>query len=382
MLSSSLLVIKIGSSLVVDAQRNPRSAWMQALASDILALRQAGKKVILVSSGAVALGRKYITADATRTLSLDEKQAAAACGQPLLMAAWQAALADSTLYPAQILLTQHDTEIRRSYLNARNTLLTLLDASTLDAGVIPIINENDTVATLEIRYGDNDRLAARVAQMVGADALVLLSDIDGLYTANPNEDALAQHLPIVAEITPAIEKMAGGTQAGGVGSGGMITKIEAAKIATKSGCVTYLCSGKPLHPLHLLQTGGKHTLFHAASEPLSARQQWITGAIQPLGEVTVDHGAAAALRRGKSLLFAGVTAIVGDFSKGDLLAIYDEKSRLVAKGLSSYDHAVAQSFIGKQRAAIRAMQGEDAPSALVHRDNLVLEKHTTDEENG
>ncbi len=362
-----LLTLKIGSALLVDTARQPRNAWMQSLAQDIAALHKNGTQVILVSSGAVALGRGQLTAE-NRKLDLNEKQAAAACGQPLLMAAWEAAFAPLGLHTAQILLTQHDTENRRSYLNARNTLLALLEA-----GIIPIINENDTVATAEIRYGDNDRLAARVAQMAGADALVLLSDIDGLYTANPQENPHAQHLPAVYEITDVIEEMAGGVAAGSVGSGGMITKIEAAKIATRSGCATYLCSGKQEHPLQQLLGGGKHTVFHAVGTPLSARKQWISGAIQPAGEATIDSGAAHALSQGKSLLFAGVTAISGQFDKGELLAIYVAPHKLLAKGLSNYDSKEALQLVGKRSDEILRLYGEDTPHELIHRNNLVME---------
>lgn len=360
----SLLVIKIGSSLLVDAARKPRGRWMRSLAADIAALKAQGTKVILVSSGAVALGRKHITAD-NRKLGLNEKQAAAACGQPALMAAWQKACATQGLHTAQLLLTQHDTEIRRSYLNARNTLLTLLEA-----GVLPIINENDTVATAEIRYGDNDRLAARVAQMAGADMLVLLSDVDGLYTSNPATDPAAQHLPEVNEITAAIEAMAGGAQNDGIGSGGMITKIEAAKIATKSGCTTYLCSGQKLHPLQALISGGKHTVFPSHLSPLSARKQWISGAIQPAGTLTVDAGAATALTQGKSLLFAGVLKLKGEFFKGDLLAIITQDNRLIAKGLCNYDSREALPLLGKRSSELP----ENASAELIHRDNLVMER--------
>lgn len=362
----SLLTLKIGSALLVDADRRPRLAWMQELAEDIADIRQSGIRVILVSSGAVALGRGQITAG-NRKLSLSEKQAAAACGQPLLMAAWQQVLTPQGLQSAQLLLTQNDTENRRSYLNARNTLLTLLEA-----GIIPIINENDTIATAEIRYGDNDRLAARIAQMAGADTLVLLSDIDGLYTANPQQHPNANHLPEIRDITPEIEAMAGGVAAGSVGSGGMITKIEAAKIATRSGCATYLCSGKQGHPLRTLMNGGKHTVFQTAGTPLSARKQWISGAIQPSGEVTIDAGAARALQQGKSLLFAGVSSISGDFSKGDLLAVYSPEKLLLAKGLSNYDCKEALQLIGKRSDEILERFGEDTPQELIHRNNLVM----------
>lgn len=361
--NSSLLVIKIGSSLLVDAARKPRTKWMKSLAADIAALRAKGTKVILVSSGAVALGRKQITTE-DRTLTLNEKQAAAACGQPLLMAAWQKAFVIQNLHTAQILLTQNDTEIRRSFLNARNTLLALLEAN-----LIPIINENDTVATTEIRYGDNDRLAARIAQMASADALILLSDIDGLYTANPHTVPSAKHLFEVAEITPAIEAMADGTQATGIGSGGMITKIEAAKIATKSGCTTYLCDGKALNPIAALLGGATHTIFHSRITPLSARKQWISGGIHPAGTATIDVGAAVALTQGKSLLFAGVTKLMGEFAKGDLLAVVTQDNKLIAKGLSNYDSREAMSLVGKRSQELP----ENSPAELIHRDNLVLE---------
>jgi glutamate 5-kinase len=362
----SLITLKIGSALLIEGQNQPRLTWMRALTEDITQLRQQGHRVMIVSSGAVALGRNAIAPQGQK-LDLPQKQAAAACGQPLLMAAWQAAMATQRLSVAQILLTQQDTENRRSYLNARNTLLTLLEA-----GIIPIINENDTIATQEIRYGDNDRLAARVAQMAGADLLILLSDVDGLYTANPQQHPDATHLAEIREITLEIEDMAGGVLAGGVGSGGMITKIEAAKMATRSGCTTLLTSGRELHPLQRLWSGGRHSCFHAHPVPLSARKQWISGGIQPAGTITIDAGAAQALMQGRSLLFAGVLHINGQFEKGDLLAIVNEAGTILAKGLSNFDSRDARPLTRKRSDEILQHYGENIATELVHRDNLVL----------
>jgi len=359
------IVIKIGSSLVADSHGKPRHDWMASLAADVAALRHQGKRIILVSSGAVALGRHLLAAEKTALL-LQQKQAAAACGQPYLIRAWQEAFAPVLLPVAQLLLTLQDSENRRCYLNARNTLLTLLDA-----GIIPIVNENDTVATAEIRYGDNDRLAARVAQMAGADLLVLLSDVQGLYTANPATNPDAQFIPSVSAITPEVEAMAG-PPLSGVGTGGMVTKIQAAKMATHSACHTVICNGHSMNPLTQLSDETRRTVFLASGDGLSAWQQWIIGSMAPIGNVTVDAGAANALQQGKSLLPAGVTTLQGRFSKGDAIGVYTENGQLLAKGLANYDDVDAQKILGKQSAQIASLLGYEGPTELIHRDNLAL----------
>ncbi len=360
------LVVKIGSALVVDAARAaPRAAWLAALAEDIAALRARGGEVIVVSSGAIALARRSLGL-ASRRLRLEEKQAAAAVGQIRLAGAWSAALADHQLIAAQLLLTLDDTEDRRRYLNARATLATLLHL-----GCVPVINENDTVATAEIRFGDNDRLAARVAEMVGADQLVLLSDIDGLYTADPRRDPAARHIPVVAAITPEIEAM-GGAPPPGYSSGGMRTKLVAARIATGAGCAMAIAPGEAPHPLRALAAGGRCTWFLPAPEGRSARKRWLLGSLQPLGSFTIDAGAARALAAGRSLLPAGVTAIEGRFERGDPVLVRDGQGRVLARGLSAYASEDAARIIGHRSAAIAEILGWRGRDELIHRDDLAL----------
>ena len=360
------LVVKIGSALVVDAARAaPRAAWLAALAEDIAALRARGGEVIVVSSGAIALARRSLGL-ASRRLRLEEKQAAAAVGQIRLAGAWSAALADHQLIAAQLLLTLDDTEDRRRYLNARATLATLLHL-----GCVPVINENDTVATAEIRFGDNDRLAARVAEMVGADQLVLLSDIDGLYTADPRRDPAARHIPVVAAITPEIEAM-GGAPPQGYSSGGMRTKLVAARIATGAGCAMAIAPGEAPHPLRALAAGGRCTWFLPAPEGRSARKRWLLGSLQPLGSFTIDAGAARALAAGRSLLPAGVTAIEGRFERGDPVLVRDGQGRVLARGLSAYASEDAARIIGHRSAAIAEILGWRGRDELIHRDDLAL----------
>jgi len=331
---------------------------------DVADLRASGKEILLVSSGAVALGRGVL--NLSGKLKLEEKQAAAACGQPLLMEAWKKALAKHNINCAQLLLTLDDSEDRRRYLNARNTLEVLLSH-----GVIPIVNENDTVATAELRVGDNDRLSARVAQMSGAEMLVLLSDVDGLYTANPSQDPDAQHIGIITEITPEIRAMAGDSTSR-VGTGGMVTKLEAAEIANAAGCQMVITLGNIAHPLKALQDGARCTWFVAESTPPSARQAWIAGALAPLGSFTVDAGAAQALLSGKSLLPAGVITSEGIFGRGDAVWIKSAEGKLLAKGLSAYKSEDAVKIIGKQTADIENILGFRGRQSLVHRDDLVL----------
>ncbi len=365
------IVLKVGSALLVDPERGAvDSGWLAVMADDVARLRRRGAEVLLVSSGAVALGRRRLGLPLRGELELQEKQAAAAAGQSLLMRAWEEALAPHGLHTAQVLLTRDDTEVRRRWLNARATVDTLLRL-----GAIPVVNENDTVATEEIRYGDNDRLAARVAQMIGADLLVLLSDIDGLYTADPRRDAAARHIARVDSLTPEIEAMAGGANAAqGVGTGGMATKLAAARIARGAGCATLVTLGRRdgQGPLAAVEAGARATLFTAHATPALAYKQWIAGSLAPQGALVVDAGAVAALRDGKSLLPAGVTAVEGRFGKGDAVIVRDGDGHEVARGLTAYGADDAAAIQGLRSSAIEARLGYRGPAALIHRDDLVV----------
>jgi glutamate 5-kinase len=365
--SAKRIVIKIGSALIVDAEAGaPNSAWLNALADDVAAARANGQHVCIVSSGAIALGRHVLSLP--RTLRLEEKQAAAAAGQARLMGAYEAAFARHRIPVAQALLTPDDTERRRRWLNARATLETLLGL-----GAVPIINENDTVATVEIRYGDNDRLGARAAQMISADALILLSDIDGLYEHDPRKHPDAVFVPEVRAITREIEAMAGGAnEAAGVGAGGMRTKIEAARIATRAGCAVAITKGAEPHPLQRLKAGGRATWFLPSATPRQAYKSWIAGALAPQGALVVDRGAASALRAGKSLLPAGVIDVRGNFEKGDAVRVLDEGGRELARGLARYDAADAARIKGLKSADIEPTLGYAAGAVLAHADDLVL----------
>jgi glutamate 5-kinase len=365
--SAQRLVVKIGSSLVVDQDEGaPRTAWLAGIAADIADLHRRGAEVIVVSSGAIALARRTLRLTQKR-LRLEEKQAAAAVGQIRLAQAWSEALSAQSMTAAQLLLTLDDTEDRRRYLNARATLNTLLAL-----GCIPVINENDTVATTEIRFGDNDRLAARVAEMVQADALILLSDIDGLYTADPRRDpAAAEHIPVVPVVTPEIEAM-GGEPPPGYSSGGMRTKLAAARIATQAGCAMAIARGYTDRPLTALAQGARCTWFLPAPEGRSARKSWIAGALAPLGTLTVDAGAARALKAGRSLLPAGVRAVEGSFQRGDPVVIAGPDGTPLARGLSAYASADAQQIIGHRSDEIEAILGWRGRDEIVHRDDLVL----------
>jgi glutamate 5-kinase len=366
LLDARRVVIKVGSALLVEsATGRLNRAWLETLASDISRLRERGQEVLLVSSGAIALGRRHLGLP-TGKLRLDESQAAAAVGQISLAHAWKEALERHGLGVAQILLTFGDTEERRRYLNARNTLSTLLRL-----GAIPVINENDTVATAEIRYGDNDRLAARVAQMISADCLLLLSDVDGLYTADPTRDANAQFIAEVRAITPEIERMAGGVSSN-VGSGGMATKIAAARIAVNAGCHMCVSLGRELHPVKRIEDGTRCTWFYPAATPSTVRKQWIAGTLKPSGELVVDAGASAALRAGKSLLPAGVTAVQGSFQRGDAVVIRDAEGHELARGLASYSSRDAERLKGRQSTEIESVLGYRGRDELVHRDDLVF----------
>ncbi len=360
------VVVKVGSALLVDADKGRLNrAWLESFSADISAMRRRGQEVILVSSGAIALGRRHLGLSAGR-LKLEESQAAAAVGQIRLAHAYKELLDAHGITVAQILLTLGDTEQRRRYLNARGTLNTLLSL-----GAVPVINENDTVATAEIRYGDNDRLAARVAQMTGADCLVLLSDIDGLYTANPSENPNAEFIPRVLQITPAIEAMAGGVGSD-MGSGGMQTKIAAAKIAVAAGCHLCISKGAAQHPLKRIEEGVRCTWFVPSSTPLAMRKQWIAGTLKPAGAIAVDDGAVRALLSGKSLLPAGVTRAVGRFERGDTVSIIGPDGNEVARGICAYSDSDAARIIGRKSAEIEKVLGFRGRDEIVHRDDLVL----------
>lgn len=360
------LVVKVGSALLVDeASGNLQREWMDAFADDIAACKARGQEVIIVTSGAVATGRRHLGL-VGRTLKLEEKQAAAATGQIRLAHAWQEALARHAITVAQVLVTPEDTEARQRHLNARATISTLLRL-----GAVPLINENDTIATEEIRFGDNDRLAARVAQMVSADTLVLLSDIDGLYTADPKKDPNATLIERVTEITPDIEAMADKPPPG-FSSGGMITKIMAARIAMKAGCRMGIALGRLMHPLSQLDTN-RCTWFIPSATPLSARKQWIAAHVSTQGTFTIDDGALAALQRGKSLLPAGVTAIEGSFERGDAVIIKTAEGKEVARGLSAYSSEEANRIKGRQSGEIDQILGDmGGRDVIIHRDDLVL----------
>jgi glutamate 5-kinase len=371
------VVVKVGSRLLVEGvEGEPHRPWLAGLACDLAMLRGRGSQVVVVSSGAVALGRGRLGLP-RRTLTLAQKQAAAAAGQSLLMRAWEEALAPLGLATAQVLLTPDDTEVRRRFVNARATLATLLAC-----GAVPVVNENDTVATEEIRYGDNDRLAARVAQMAGADLLVLLSDVDGLYTADPSMDPTAAHIGRVERIDESVEALAGGPNArAGVGSGGMATKIAAARIAAHAGCATLVAAGSVDRPLSALDAGARHTWFAAAASPAAAYKAWIGGSLEPRGTICVDAGAAAALRRGKSLLAAGVSAVEGRFGKGDTVRVRDVAGREVGRGLSRYDAAEAIQIAGMRSSQIEQTLGYEG-GPIIHADDLALGPPTGLEEPG
>jgi glutamate 5-kinase len=360
------IVVKVGSALLVDqASGQVNRPWLETLVEDLLRLRARKQEVVLVSSGAIALGRRELKLPAG-TLKLEQSQAAAAVGQIALAHIYKELFAASGVTVAQILLTLEDSERRRRYLNARATLTELLGLGTL-----PVINENDTVATTEIRYGDNDRLAARVAQMTSADCLLLLSDVSGLYTADPNLDPAAKLIPEVREITPEIEAMGGGS-ASAVGSGGMATKIAAAKIATAAGCAMAIAAGAPLHPVRRLEEGADCSWFLPASNPENARKQWIAGSLRPKGAITIDAGALQALRSGKSLLPAGVVAITGRFSRGDTVSVLDKDGNEIARGMIAYGDRDAVRILGKRSADIEALLGFQGRTEMIHRDDLVM----------
>ena len=363
---AQIIIIKVGSALLVNEQQGRiNEEWLAGMAADIASLHAAGKSVVVVSSGAIALGQKGLGLPGT-SLRLEEKQAAAATGQVILANAWMMALAQHCISTAQILLSPDDTETRRRHLNARATMKTLLELKS-----VPVVNENDTVTTAEIRYGDNDRLAARVAAMLSADMLCLLSDIDGLYTENPAQNSAATHLGEVDALTPEVLKMAGSANAT-YASGGMVTKLEAARIATKAGCDMVICDGRPLGPLSRLRDGARSTLFHAGASPLTARKQWIAGALSPKGSLTVDAGALGALRKGRSLLPAGILAVEGQFERGDLIAIHNQDGAVIGHGLSAYSADDANIICGHKSREIETLLGYRGRDEIIHADNLVM----------
>ena len=366
LLSARRLVVKIGSALLVDEESGAiRRDWLDALGDDVAACRKRGQEVLIVTSGAIAVGRRHLGLDAGK-LRLEEKQAAAATGQIQLAHAYQETLARHRITVAQILLTLDDTEERRRHLKARSTINALLRLDT-----VPVINENDTVATSEIRFGDNDRLAARVAAMISADALILLSDIDGLYTADPRRDSQARLVPEIREVTPAIEAMAGEAPTG-YSSGGMVTKLAAARIAVGAGCRMAIANGRRLNPLQAIAEGASCSWFLPAASPLTARKRWIAGSLKPNGALTVDAGALKALLGGRSLLPAGVTAVDGAFERGDAVRVLSPDGREVARGLSAYSAADARRIMRHKSGEIEALLGYRGRDEMIHRDDLVL----------
>ncbi len=365
LMDAKRIVIKIGSALLVnDATGTIHHEWLQNFLEDIVDLWRQGKQIILVSSGAIALGRRHLQFK-HQSLQLEEKQAAAAVGQIILAHAYQQALESNGITVAQILLTLDDSENRKRYLNAKNTLETLVKLRS-----IPVINENDSVATAEIRYGDNDRLAARVAQMVSADTLVLLSDINGLYTANPKLFPDATLIPEVRALTPEILAMAGDSDTK-YGSGGMITKLAAAKIALTSGCRMVIAAGKHMKPLSRIDTVKENTWFIPDTTPAKARKNWIAQHLKPKGKMIIDAGAMAALQQGKSLLSVGVVAITGDFHKGDAVCILNANHQEIARGLTNYPAHDAQKLIGRKSSEFETILGYCGSDEIIHRDDLI-----------
>lgn len=360
------IVVKIGSSLLVDAAKGElKRAWLETLAADVARHAARGADMLIVSSGSIALGRTILKLP-KGPLDLEQSQAAASVGQIALARAWSEVLGAHAIIAGQILLTLHDTEERRRYLNARNTIQTLLGFKA-----VPVVNENDTVATDEIRYGDNDRLAARVATMIGADCLVLLSDIDGLYTAPPHLDPKATLIPVVPRITREIESVAGGA-ASELSRGGMTTKVEAGKIATTAGTTMVIASGKFDNPLGRVEAGGPCTWFLTPTQPITSRKKWIAGSLEPRGVLWLDAGAVEALRAGKSLLPAGVRKVEGTFERGDAVVIRGADGAEIGRGLVAFDGIEAAQIMGRNSHAIEEILGYKGRAAMVHRDDLVL----------
>ena len=364
--SARRIVVKVGSSLLVDQESGRLNrSWLETLIEDLVRLHRRGQQPILVSSGAIALGRRQLGLT-KGPLRLEESQAAAAVGQIRLAHAYKELLEEKDITVAQVLLTLEDSERRPRYLNARATL-----ESLLALGAIPVINENDTVATAEIRYGDNDRLAARVAQMAGADCLILLSDVDGLYTADPNKDPNAQFIERVLNVTPEIEAMAG-RSASDVGSGGMITKIAAGKIAMAAGCRMCIAAGAQRHAVRRIEEGARCTWFVPSATPAAARKAWIAGTLRPAGAIAIDAGALRALYEGKSLLPAGVTRTLGRFDRGDTVSVVAPDGSEVARGIIAYSDGDAARILGRKSTEIESILGFRGRDEMIHRDNLVV----------
>ena len=366
MQNASRIVIKIGSALLVDSKSGKvRSNWMESLAKDIALLKSDGKQIVLVSSGSIAIGREILNLT-SNMIKLEEKQAAAAVGQGKLVQLWAYYLAKHDITAAQILLAPDDTETRRRHLNARATVKTLLNL-----GVVPVVNENDTVTTYEIRFGDNDRLAARVAGMISADLLILLSDIDGLYNTDPYHNLDAEHIEEINDITEDIMAMGGGANAS-FASGGMTTKLAAGQIATNAGADMIICDGRSKHPLKQLLNGARASLFHSKIEPHTAREKWIAGTLEVAGGVLIDKGALKAISQGKSLLPAGITSVLGNFVRGDVISIRDSVNHEIARGLSNYSHQEANQLKGKKSTSFTSIVGFQGRAELVHADDLVM----------
>ena len=370
--STRLVVIKIGSALIVDsATGKARADWMRDLAADVASLRAAGTQVVLISSGSIALGRQHLSLPAG-AIKLPEKQAAAAIGQVELAQLWSNALQAHDMRTAQILLAPEDTETRRRHINARTTIQTLLEL-----GFVPVVNENDTVTTYEIRFGDNDRLAARVAGMISADLLILLSDVDGLYTKNPHQSEDAEHIPEITQIDEDIMALGGGTNAE-FASGGMATKLAAARIATEAGADMVICKGSASRPVTALLDGARYSLFHRRTSPKKARKNWIAGALDPKGQIVVDKGAQSALLKGKSLLPVGILRLSGQFDRGDLVQIINAEGIELGHGLAGYATAEAEKIKGQKSQVIETLLGYEGRAELIHADDLVLRGDLTD----
>jgi len=360
------VVIKIGSALLIDEKNGSiRSDWLSSIADDVATLKKQGKDVILVSSGSIALGRKIL--GLTMAKKLVENQAAAAIGQIELASTFREKLSKHDIAVAQVLLTYSNTENRGQYLNARGTINRLLKL-----GVVPVINENDTVATDEVRFGDNDRLAARVSSMCAADLLFLLSDIDGLYSSDPHSNHEAEFIPIVEKITPEIANMAGEPVSTGFGSGGMITKIAAANIAMTGGCHMVISNGTVMHPIKKYLEKGRGTWFNASTTPMAAKKKWIAGALSPVGSLIIDDGAENALKNGKSLLPAGVVSVEGDFVRGDTIKIENQAGYEIARGLVAYSSEDAKKILGSKSSEIENILGYGGREELIHRSDMVM----------
>ncbi len=359
------LVVKIGSALLVNTDGTVRRDWLHAVVANLSARRAAGQDIIVVSSGAIALGARRLKFAKGGRASLEDAQAAAAVGQIELASVWADLFASRDIQAAQILLTLDDLEDRRRYLNVSATI-----ARLLEAGAVPVINENDTVATTEIRFGDNDRLAARVGQAVQAQGVILMSDIDGLFTANPKKDRAATLIPVVRKLTPEIEAMAGA--ADGMGSGGMVSKLQAARIAASGGCHLAIINGTIDAPLERFETAGTGTLFLAPVDAPTARKRWLAGRLIVTGQLTVDDGAATALQNGKSLLCAGVRRVSGDFTRGDVVDVMDDTGSIIARGLVGYDAGDAVRIMGKKSGEMEAILGHAPRAVMIHRDDMVM----------